>query len=839
MSKYHGRYQPSPPLPYPGSGEVNFEWAYPWNAPRPAIDPPVDLLAESQKQTEEQIAATLHAHHLLEQQPQLIQRDVRYHISQLEEFQGIRRGNAYLTKNFVERVLPRLELVNEKHRIPENNIDADLCQRFNRLPDASRADVELLAKDIAITIKRELSVIDEDAGSASEFLSVLELYLGAAALTHRFKQTPPLWDTYQSDSEKMTVENTGPAVLRMLSENWWLRRLRRHADRWKEHLHIAIGHVSKKATPYASRPTVGDWREQKRRTREFLKSMELEDDEGNRISLIDKYDHSVANPAIRRCELMARIRGFENICNEMGFVGEFYTLTAPSRFHATNKHGHRNKKWRGASPDETQRYLRGVWERARAKLHREDVRIFGIRVAEPHADGTPHWHMLLFMRPEVVDQVRSILRSYACEEDAGELYSERTRKARFHAEAIDPEKGSATGYIAKYISKNIDGYALDGELDDDSGKELKEVAPAVSAWAARWRIRQFQFIGGAPVTVYRELRRMTDHETAVGLSVEFAAVHDAADCGKWAEYVNAQGGPFVRRDDLVVRTYYEPAETPNDYGEDVIRIRGVFSPPVGIDTPIITRTTEWKFVPARAVDLAVDLKGAPAPSRSSVNNCTVQPERLKTKQVQEPPPPPEPPDFERITDKERRLMLRRIRSAPPEPMKNPFTTVAEGFALPDEGLNLPPIRSILPDPASNKRWLEQVHHEQEQRALAYFSLDDGLEAENHPPSTANAGINTIKRPLSKLERQIGSFAESIGFSLDACILKSVAKGAKVTIDGQRYRARADGCLYQQSTPTATTALTRLTALWHRQIPEQTRLIGDHLRKEAIKQRSEE
>lgn len=203
-------------------------------------------------------------------------------------------------------------------------------------------------------------------------------------------------------------------------------------------------------------------------------------------------------------------------------------------------------------------------------------------MAEPHGDGTPHWHMLLFMRPEVVGQVRDILRAYACAEDTDELYSERSRKARFHAEAIDPEKGSATGYIAKYISKNIDGYALDGELDDDSGKELKEVAPAVSAWAARWRIRQFQFIGGAPVTVYRELRRMADHETAVGLSVEFASVHDAADYGRWAEYVNAQGGPFVRRDDLIVRTYYEPAETANDYGEDVIRIRGVFSPPVGL-----------------------------------------------------------------------------------------------------------------------------------------------------------------------------------------------------------------------------------------------------------------
>ncbi|MGP0911316.1 hypothetical protein [Serratia sp. CY81593] len=139
----------------------------------------------------------------------------------------------------------------------------------------------------------------------------------------------------------------------------------------------------------------------------------------------------------------------------------------------------------------------------------------------------------------------------------------------------------------------------------------------------------------------------------------------------------------------------------------------------------------------------------------------------------------------------------------------------------------------------NKRWREQIRHEQEQRALAYFSLDAGQEADNHRPSTTSIGINTIKRPLSKLERQIGSFAESIGFSLDACILKSLTRGASVVIGGQRYRARTDGCLYQQSTPAATTALTRLTALWHQQVPEQSRLIGNHLRREAKKQESEE
>ncbi len=32
-----GRITPTPPLPYPGSGDVSIEWDHPWNAPRPAI----------------------------------------------------------------------------------------------------------------------------------------------------------------------------------------------------------------------------------------------------------------------------------------------------------------------------------------------------------------------------------------------------------------------------------------------------------------------------------------------------------------------------------------------------------------------------------------------------------------------------------------------------------------------------------------------------------------------------------------------------------------------------------------------------------------------------------
>ncbi len=617
-------------------------------------------------------AALLHARKVLSLQPESVRFDVYRTAAVLEQNQGSQRANAFLI-SFCKKALPRLELVANKYEcaginsnvsaaVFDGHFDTQLMQylasrmvnmvaRFNRLPDMSRADIDLLAADIANFIRSELADID-DTGF-SELKTLYTWYMRAGFISLQFNVTPPKWE--RVTKKYFGEDEIAPAVMRMFNEVWWRGRLRRIASAWREHLHIAVGSVSKRKHVYASKNCVTDWREQKRRTREFLKGLDLEDEDGNRISLIEKYDGSVANPAIRRCELMTRIRGFENICNELGYVGEFYTLTAPSKYHATTKAGYRNRKWNGASPSDTQSYLTGLWARIRAKLHREEIRIFGIRVAEPHHDGTPHWHMLMFMLPEDVERVRLIIRDYAWEEDRHELRSDKAKKARFHAEAIDPEKGSATGYVAKYISKNIDGYALDGETDDESGELLKETAPAVSAWAARWHIRQFQFIGGAPVTVYRELRRLADSETAHGLSIEFAAVHDAADAGDWAGYVNAQGGPFVRRDDLQVRTLYEPRAEFNQYGEETVCIRGVYDSSLGSGTPILTRLTQWKIVPKRAVDLAVDVKGAPAPSRSSVNNCTGSESD-----------PPELDLSKPLSRRERRELTNRLRKQKPQ-----------------------------------------------------------------------------------------------------------------------------------------------------------------------------
>lgn len=198
------------------------------------------------------------------------------------------------------------------------------------------------------------------------------------------------------------------------------------------------------------------------------------------------------------------------------------------------------------------------------------------------------------------------MRRYALKEDGDERGAARNR---FQAKHLN--RGGAAGYIAKYISKNIDGYALDGQLDNDTGRPLKDTAAAVTAWASTWRIPQFKTVGLPTMGAYRELRKLP---RGVSIADEFdervEAARAAADSGDFALYIRAQGGANVPRDCQTVRVARSPSDDVNEYEEEVERVVGIYAPHLGARHIHITRTTEWRIVPKVPVVEPLTLKAA-------------------------------------------------------------------------------------------------------------------------------------------------------------------------------------------------------------------------------------
>lgn len=356
------------------------------------------------------------------------------------------------------------------------------------------------------------------------------------------------------------IDDDTQVIRRCTDPAWWRRAMRKVHGRAFEHAAIRLGFVSSQQGKYASDESVKRRIAQNRRNAAALESVTMTNDEtGQKFTLAELAAKGNGNKRIRRGELMMRMAGCEQIATELGHVGIFVTLTAPSKYHAVlQKSGKRNPNYNGATPLQAHGHLNTVWQRTRAQNGRDGVQPYGFRIAEPHHDGCAHWHMLMFMPSAQVAAFKANLKFYALQEYGSEAGASNTR-VKF--EQIDPAKGGAAGYMAKYVGKNI-GNENDSE-NDIFGNQIITSEMRVDAWAGTWGIRQFQAIGQAPVTAWRELRRVP------ALAIEHAPAHVKAahaacqrietkdaetgeivctHAANWAEYLRAQGGVNLGRD---------------------------------------------------------------------------------------------------------------------------------------------------------------------------------------------------------------------------------------------------------------------------------------------------
>lgn len=364
---------------------------------------------------------------------------------------------------------------------------------------------------------------------------------------------------------------------RYCCEIWWRRQLRKLQAQRLEQLARDLSLIGGKKAPYCSDLMLKYKAVRQSQNDEVLQNLiavaEFEDGTTDWVNIYEAAQASVSNPVNKAAELMVRMRGCEEACRDIGYIGEFVTLSAPSRFHSVKRSGERNPNYiDGTTPKEAHKYFSDIFKKVRAMWAKKGISPIGYRVVEPHHDGCPHWHMLLFIRPEWQTEFRDILTRYYLADNPQEVRGNTSIRVKFIE--IDPHLGSAAGYIAKYITKGVNGQFIDEVKDSMLDKEHKlspeEAAQRIKVNLTANGIRQFQPIGQPSVSVYRELRRfgkdiegqramayqLNDLELSDLEHFALEALRRAANEGDWQAFCQAMGGVDVKRNNQKARLSY-------------------------------------------------------------------------------------------------------------------------------------------------------------------------------------------------------------------------------------------------------------------------------------------
>ena len=426
-----------------------------------------------------------------------------------------------------------------------------LIKEYSRVAKASG-----YAEANRLLLRRKNQFLVHDLNLASDE-GELKLFASNAANICIGLETNHTPETAVSTSRKLasrygfTLNDTHSAkshMSRLTDRAWWYQKIRTLRNQRLSEIERELGIVRQGYSAYSSDRAVRNGRYGRAKAREFMEKRVLKSHRGEELTLSECAASNHTNPEIRFAELMTRVKGFEEIANESGHTGVFLTITCPSRMHRSHsKYGAFNAKFDGTTPHQANEYLKRVFERIRAYLHRNGVFQYGVSTVEPHHDGTPHWHLLVFVPKHQLKTLIDAYRKYALQDTPNERGAQ---KQRFKAEIIDPSKGSAAGYVVKYISKSLSGKGVGKDL---YGNDAFDSAGRIIQWSRDHRIRQFQTVGGPSIGVWRELRKIRKPFANPALE----AARFAADSGDWAGFIRAMGGIGAGRQSQPVRLHYD------------------------------------------------------------------------------------------------------------------------------------------------------------------------------------------------------------------------------------------------------------------------------------------
>ncbi len=259
----------------------------------------------------------------------------------------------------------------------------------------------------------------------------------------------------------------------------------------------------------------------------------------NAIPLSDLLISANHSPDRYYAEVQNRVNTLIDIAKQRELKPLFMTLTLPSEFHkykTLQRNGIKDKlvpnpKYNGTPVKEAVKILTKMFAKLRhdrsLKELSKEQRIY-FRVNEPHKDGTPHTHILMFVPVDRVERVKKAFKR---------LFDSRANDIQDNIE-------NATSYVMKYINKT---------LPLSKQKNLSQKDKYLNAWYSKNRVIRFNSSKTlAPLGIYRLLHQkyslfaltklINEDHFKIYLSIDSNKVMEIIN--EWGELIYARGSNF-------------------------------------------------------------------------------------------------------------------------------------------------------------------------------------------------------------------------------------------------------------------------------------------------------
>ena len=277
--------------------------------------------------------------------------------------------------------------------------------------------------------------------------------------------------------------------------SWHRRQVRREVRRARAWYDCAL-RLARNTSPAVSSYALAAWRDHQQSSEAWAATRGVRFADGTTVPLADVQRRS---REARRSQLYAVIKGMEWYGHQQQYTPFFITLTLPGEYHpftvgeqaadGSYPHARPNPQWRPEyGPQAQKAELQRRWQLLRARLAKipELRRYYGVLVPEPHQDGTPHYHALVWLPTYFNRRGSQRLTEHALRRMLRDIAP--CRQGRLEVIRQDrPGAASPASYVTKYVLKAMDDSATRATQGEDGERHR--------AWASTRELRRMRLVG--------------------------------------------------------------------------------------------------------------------------------------------------------------------------------------------------------------------------------------------------------------------------------------------------------------------------------------------------------